>query len=123
MKKINFLIACMVALFVIAGVGICLAQDKTDLTGTWDLDVKADSGQTGAPIFVIKQNGDKLTGTYKGYFGEAPMTGSVKGNNFEMTYTMQGRKTIYKGKVEGNKMSGDIDWDGEEKGKFTGVKK
>jgi hypothetical protein len=123
MKKINFLIVCMIALFVAAGAGISLAQDKLDLTGTWDLDVKADSGQTGAPIFIIKQNGDKLTGTYKGYFGEAPMTGSVKGNNFEMTYTMQGRKTIYKGKAEGNKMSGDIDWDGEEKGKFTGVKK
>jgi len=123
MKKINFLTACMISLLVLVGVGTSLAQDKTDLTGTWDLDVKADSGQTGAPIFVLKQDGEKLTGTYRGYFGEAPVTGSVKGNSFEMKYTMQGQTVIYKGKAEGNKMSGDIDWAGQDKGKFTGVKK
>jgi len=123
MKKRIVLMVCLVTLFIAASTAAVLAQDKVDLTGTWELEVKADSGQTGSPIFVLKQEGDKLSGTYKGYFGEAPVTGTVKGNTFEMTYTMQGRKTIYKGKVEGNKMSGDIDWAGEEKGKFNGVKK
>ncbi len=122
MKKSNFLIVCLIALLLVVGVKVVKSEDKVDMTGTWNLDVKADSGQTGSPIFTLKQNGDKLTGTYRGYFGEAPVTGSVKGKAFEMKYTMQGQTVIYKGKVEGNKMSGEIDWSGQDKGKFTGEK-
>jgi hypothetical protein len=122
MKKSNFIATFSITLLLVVGAAVVKADDKVNMTGTWNLDVKAESGQTGAPIFVLKQEGDKLTGTYKGYFGDAPVTGSVKGNAFEMKYTMQGQTTIYKGKVDGNKISGEIDWAGQDKGKFTGEK-
>lgn len=50
-----------------------------DITGTWNFTVETDAG-TGNPVFNLKQDGDKLTGTYKGLFGEANVTGTVKGN-------------------------------------------
>ena len=122
MKKSNFMVMFLVALFLVAGAGIVQAEDKVDMTGTWNVDVKLESGTTGSPIFVLKQDGDKLTGTYKGYFGESPVTGTIKGQDLEIKFGPSGQEAIYKGKSDGKKMSGDIDLAGQDKGKFTGKK-
>jgi len=123
MKKSSLLIVCFIALFVVAATGIAQEAEKIDLTGTWNLSVQTPSGQTGSPIFVLKQTGDKLTGTYQGFFGDAPVTGTVTGKEFEMTYTMQGQTTVYKGKTDGKNMVGKIDFAGQGEGSFTGKKK
>ena len=121
MKKSNFIVMFLIALFLVAGVAIVQAADKVDLTGTWNLAVQTPSG-SGNPVFVLKQDGNKLTGTYKGYFGDAPVTGTVKGSDFEMKYTLGGVTTVYKGKGDGKKMSGTIDFGGQGSGSFTGTK-
>lgn len=123
MKKFNFLIVCLIAVFLIAGAGLVLAEDKIDMTGTWDADVKLDSGNTGAPIFVLKQNENKLTGTYRGYFGESPVKGTIKDQDFEIRFGEPGSEAAYKGKTDGKKMSGTVDLGGQDKGTFTGQKK
>jgi hypothetical protein len=97
-------------------------KEKVDMTGTWNLSVITPRGP-GSPDFYLKQEGNKLTGDYSGLFGVAPVTGAVQGKNFEMKYKMGGRIDVYKGKVDGKKMSGDIDFGGEETGTFTGEKK
>ena len=123
MKKINFLIVFLIAVFLMAGASLVLAEDKVDITGTWDLDVKTESGQTGAPIFTLKQDGEKLTGTYRGYFGESPVKGTIKGQDLEIRFGPSGQEAVYKGKTDGKKMSGVIDFAGQDKGTFTGQKK
>lgn len=50
-----------------------------DVSGKWTAQVDTDMG-SGEPTFVLKQVGDKLTGTYSGQLGEAPVTGTVKGD-------------------------------------------
>ncbi len=97
-------------------------KEKVDMTGTWNLSVITPRGP-GRPDFTLKQEGSKLTGNYSGTFGEAPVTGAVQGRNFEMKYKMGGRTDVYKGKVDGNQMSGNIDFGGLETGTFTGEKK
>ena len=97
------------------------AQQAANMTGTWNLELVT-AGGTGNPVFVLKQDGEKLSGTYKGRFGEAPCTGTIKGNDFVITYDLQGNKVIYKGKVEGDKVSGEADLAGQASGKFTGVR-
>ncbi len=119
MKRFKLVVVCMVVLGLVVGASMAFAAD---LTGTWDVSVTTPGGK-GNPTFVLKQTGDKLTGTYKGRFGEAPCTGVVKGNNFEITYELGGATTIYKGKVDGNKMSGVADLGGQATGDFTGEKK
>jgi hypothetical protein len=71
----------------------------TDISGVWAFQVETSQG-TGSPTFTFKQDGEKLTGQYKGAFGEAPLTGTVKdvkvdfvvkveaqGQQFTLTYT------------------------------------
>ena len=79
------------------------------ITGTWNGTVETSQG-TGSPVFTFKQEGEKLTGTYKGQLGEAPLTGTLKGNDISFSFKLnfQGEEfTItYTGKVEGNNMKG-----------------
>jgi hypothetical protein len=80
-----------------AGVG------ATNITGVWNFAVETSAG-SGSPTFNFKQEGENLTGTYKGQFGEAPLTGTVKGADVKFTIkaNAQGQDlTInYVGKVE-----------------------
>jgi hypothetical protein len=97
-------------------------KEKVDMTGTWNLSVITPRGP-GSPTFILKQEGNKLTGDYYGAFGQASVTGAVQGKSFEMKFRMGGKTIVYKGKVDGNQMSGNIDFAGEETGTFTGKKK
>jgi uncharacterized protein (DUF2147 family) len=129
MKKFNVVVICLVVLGLVASATLiqaaekAAAKSKLDITGTWNMFVTTPQG-SGNPVFTLKQDGNKLTGTYAGYFGEAPVTGTIKGNDVEMKYTMRGSTTVYKGKViDGNKMSGTVDIaDGQATGTFDGKK-
>jgi hypothetical protein len=56
-----------------------------DISGAWDFTVDV-AGGTGYPAFVFQQQGDKLTGTYRGLLGEAKVTGVVKGDKVEFSF-------------------------------------
>jgi len=77
--------------------------DKIDVSGAWIFQVETPAG-SGTPTFTFKQEGEKLTGQYKGTFGEAPLTGTVKGNKIDFTIKVQAQgqeATInYTGTVE-----------------------
>jgi hypothetical protein len=55
-----------------------------NVTGEWSVAVETSAG-SGNPSFTFKQEGEKLTGTYKGQFGESPLTGTVKGSDITFT--------------------------------------
>jgi len=122
MKKNIILAIFFVTFFLIAGISAVTADEPVNMTGTWDLSVETPSGQTGNPVFILKQDGVNLTGTYKGFFGDAPVTGFIKGQDLEMKYTLSGQTTVYKGKSDGKRMSGKIDFAGQGEGTFTGIK-
>jgi len=74
-----------------------------NITGVWNFAVETAAG-SGSPTFTFKQEGENLTGTYKGQFGEAPLTGTVKGADVKFTIKVnaQGQDlTIsYSGKID-----------------------
>ncbi len=81
-----------------------------NVTGTWDFQVETGQG-SGTPVFTFKQEGEKLTGDYKGTFGEAPVTGTVKGAKIEFSFKVTGdiSATIaYTGTIEGDTMKGSV---------------
>jgi hypothetical protein len=105
------------------------AEPKTapvDLTGTWGLEVVTQAG-TGHPTIVLKQEGERLTGQYSGQLGEAPITGTIKGNefSFSFTFTMEGATAtvIYSGTADGDAMKGTVTLGELGEGTFTGKKK
>jgi opacity protein-like surface antigen len=97
-----------------------------NVAGEWDLTVESPAG-TGTPHFSLKQEGTAISGTYKGALGEAPVTGSVKGNAITIQFRVdaQGMEmdVIYKGTVDGASMSGTVTLGEFGEGKFTGKKK
>jgi hypothetical protein len=82
---------------------------SANVTGVWDFTVETAQG-SGSPVFTFKQEGETLTGTYKGQFGEAPLTGTVKGSDikFNIKVNAQGQEfnIAYTGKIDGNTMKG-----------------
>ncbi len=97
-----------------------------NVTGEWDLTVESPAG-TGTPHFSLKQEGTNISGTYKGALGQAPVTGTVKGNAVTIQFRVdaQGMEmdVIYKGTVDGASMSGTVTLGDFGEGKFTGKKK
>jgi hypothetical protein len=96
-----------------------------DVTGTWIMSVQTSAG-SGSPTFTLVQKGDNIFGTYKGQLGEAPVTGTMSGNDMTLEFSVdaQGQSlTIkYAGKVEGKSVSGNVALGGFGSGTFTGTK-
>lgn len=102
------------------------AASAPDVTGTWSVTVTTDQGG-GTPTFVLKQEGEKLSGQYKGQFGEAPVTGTIKGNDiaFIVQVTVEGNtaRITYTGTVSGDTMEGKVSLADLAAGTFKGTRK
>jgi hypothetical protein len=112
----------LVAAAVLAFGSAALAGD-VNVTGKWTMAVETQAG-TGSPTFDLKQDGVTVTGQYSGQLGEAPVTGTVKGNELTMSFKVsgQGQELIvtYTGTVEGDTMKGKVSLGDFGDGTFTG---
>jgi hypothetical protein len=98
--------------------------DKTDVTGAWSVTVETEAG-SGNPSFTFKQEGEKLTGRYKGLLGEFDLTGTVKGDKIEFSFKATGQvegSVNYAGTTDGKTMKGKVSLAGLGEGTFTGKK-
>lgn len=102
------------------------APAAIDVSGTWAVEV--DTGQgTGTPSFTFKQEGEKLSGQYRGLFGEAPVSGTIKGNAIEfwVDISVEGTsaRVTYSGTVEKDAMKGTVKLGDLGEGTFKGTRK
>jgi hypothetical protein len=105
---------------------IAASAFAADISGKWTFNVETDMG-SGTPTFEFKQDGSTLSGTYRGLFGEAPVTGKLDGDKAEFWFegSPGGEKMTIKfsGVVEGSdQMNGTVDYGGQFSGKFTAKK-
>lgn len=91
-------------------------QTKVDatvnVTGVWKFVVETIGG-IGKPTFNLKQEGETLTGTYKGPLGEADVAGNVKDGKatFHIDVNVNGQdvRVTYKAKIlDQNSMKGTV---------------
>ena len=98
----------------------------SEVTGTWNFAVETDAG-SGNPVFTLKQEGEKLSGTYKGMLGEAAVTGSVKGREvtIEFDHERVNGKIRYTGTLDADSksMKGKVAFGDAGSGTFTAAKK
>jgi hypothetical protein len=99
------------------------AGDK-DLTGTWELTVQTGAGP-GNPTLVLEQEGNALTGTYRGQLGEAPVQGTVDNGKFDLTFNvsspMGSLDVRYTGEMkDSSSIAGEITLGALGQGTFTG---
>jgi hypothetical protein len=100
------------------------SNEKIDITGAWILQVETEMG-SGSPTFTFKQEGEKLTGKYKGLLGEADLTGTVKGDQVEFSFKVSGQvdgTVTYTGTTDGKEMKGKTKFAELGEGTFTGKK-
>lgn len=113
------------ALLAISAFTIAQLAAAADVTGTWIMAVQTSAG-SGSPTFVLIQKGDALSGSYKGQLGEAQVTGTVKGDDVTIEYTVDGQAgslaVKYSGKTDGKTMSGKVSLGQLGEGTFTGIK-
>jgi CxxC motif-containing protein len=98
--------------------------EKIDVTGVWSVTVETEAG-SGNPSFTFKQEGEKLTGKYKGLLGEADLTGTVKGDKIEFSFKVSGQVegvVTYAGTTDGKTMKGKVNLAGVGEGTFSGKK-
>lgn len=101
------------------------ASNAVNVTGAWAVEVETQAG-SGSPSFTLKQDGEKLTGRYKGQLGEADLTGTVKGGQIEFSFKLTGGQVegtiVYTGTTDGKTMKGKVSLAGLGEGTFTGKK-
>lgn len=103
------------AFFWLAPLLSALPTDGTavDVSGTWDLSVDAGSSSGEAELF-LKQEGQELSGTYKGRMGESRLAGTVRDNAIRFSVVLRFRDlsftVVYSGRVEGDRMQGKVDF-------------
>jgi hypothetical protein len=115
----------LAALLAIGAFTIAQVAAAADVTGTWIMAVQTSAG-SGSPTFVLVQKGDALSGSYKGQLGEAQVTGTVKGDDVTIEYTVDGQAgslaVKYSGKTDSKTMSGKVSLGQLGEGTFTGTK-
>jgi len=120
MKKLvlsgSFLIAAMLFLFT----GSLQAQ-VANISGKWNMKVETSAG-SGTPVFVLKQSGDLITGTYTGQLGEAEVKGTLKDKEIKLEFKAGEIPVVYTGTVDGNTMKGKAVFGDMGEGTFTGSK-
>ncbi len=105
-----------------SGVG---AAEPAKVDGKWNVLLQLET-ITGHPVITLKQNGEKLTGTYEGRYGPSPLEGEIKENRiaFAVTFSAEGSKTtgVFQGTVDGASMNGSVEFEGAGNGTWSAVR-
>ena len=96
---------------------------KVNVTGKWLFNVETGGG-SGTPTMTFTQDGEKLTGKYQGQFGEADLTGTVKGQDIAFSFNVDAQGTAvafkYTGTIENkDALKGKVEIAGLGEGTFT----
>ena len=113
---------------VAALLSFCLATagmpytEPAKVAGKWSGALQLESIQS-SPTLTFVQDGEKLTGTYQGYYGASPIEGAVKEKeiNFTVTYNIEGSKiqAVFTGTVDGDSMGGRVEFEGAGSGSWS----
>ncbi len=123
----SFLARTVSALLLLAVVTVSAAGATSwlhDLTGSWTFSVVTENG-TGTPAVTMKQEGEKLTGTYESrMLGPRGFVGTVKGDSVNFTLEANGPDgvaLVFKGVVvSADSVRGIVDFSGMGGATFTG---
>ena len=100
----RFVCAC-VWIVLLAAFGLAFAPDEpANVAGTWNITVSGEAGSANQTI-VLKEDGNKITGTFRGPRQSGTLEGAVLGN--KISFHVNTRIPLdYKGTVDGDTMNG-----------------
>ncbi len=123
MTRLRFLLT-LVGAFALLAAPPLAAQQAPNVTGKWAFSVVTENG-TGTPTVTLKQDGEKITGTYESpRLGVRQIEGTIKGR--DVRFVLSGGGTgdspvlTFTGVVVGtDEMKGDLDMGGMGSATFT----
>lgn len=124
MTRLVRLLALALTTATAAGFAVGAAHD---VTGTWAFKVVTANG-TGTPTVVLKQEGEKLTGTYtSNALGSRTLEGQVRGDSLSFQLSMpqagEGVVLTYSAHiVTADSLNGAVDFAGQGGAEFTAVR-
>src|SRR3982751_6960607 len=102
-----------------------LSAEPAKVAGKWNVSLQLES-ITGHPVILLKQDGEKLTGTYEGRYGPSELKGSIKEKEIEFTVSIvaEGMQSqgVFGGKVNGETMSGNVSYEGAGDGTWSATR-
>jgi len=113
MKAFSYLLAFTVTICGLLSTKLPASAAAADITGTWAVTIHnpPPDGDYLA-TYVLKQEGEKITGEYQGLHGPADVTGTIKANDVTLSVTVQSLTTVtahFSGKLtSATKMSGTV---------------
>lgn len=89
MTKLSAIAAVLLAAagLVVLGWQPVMAGQAVSVAGKWAMTLETSMG-TGTPALDLKQDGEKITGTYTGRYGTFALEGTIKGRAIEFAVTM-----------------------------------
>jgi hypothetical protein len=106
------LLAASLALGLLLFCNFAIAADEpSNIAGTWKVSVSGAAGSAEQTL-VLKQDGSKITGTFKGPRQSGPLEGTVDGKN--ISFHVSTRVPLdYQGTVDGDTMKGTMKGNGK----------
>lgn len=99
--------------------------EPAKVDGKWNVLLQLES-ITGHPVLTLKQEGEKLTGTYEGRYGPSALEGEIKERKiaFVVTFNAEGTRTtgVFQGTVDGATMGGSVEFEGAGSGTWSAVR-
>ena len=79
---------------------------SSSVSGDWQVSWAAANGNQREVSMQIKQDGSKLSGTFQGERGSAPLIGKIEGNQVSFNVKLPRRQLSFTGIVDEGKMRG-----------------
>ena len=91
------------------------AAAQAGVTGKWKLNFQTDQGAVDADL-ILKQDGEKVTGSLNSPQGEAPLEGTFKGGKLVLSMSVdaggQALTITFDGALEKDTLKGNVDFGG-----------
>jgi hypothetical protein len=115
----------MALVCVIATPGSTFAQDA-DVVGTWQVTVTTAQGQPHAAPLVLRREGKDLVGTFSAPQGDQNVDATVAGKAVTIWFSVKTQNGLtnvtMKGTVDGDKMSGTMEYGDRGQGQWTATR-
>ena len=112
----------LTAMFGLVAVLAVVVAAQTDVTGAWNMMINSDQGASEATL-TLKQDGEQVMGSLEGDQGGFDVEGTIMGNALEFVgeFDAGGQfiEITMKGTVEGDEMTGSLDFGGYGGGDWT----
>jgi len=125
MKALRKSLLLTIALCGLVSIGSQVSASAANISGTWEITIHyRPDDKDYLAVYVLKQEGEKISGTYEGDYGPAEVTGTLKAADVALSVTVKGSTARFSGKVtSATAMSGTVTGTSDKPRTWSAVKK